>query len=50
MRNIESRAQHIANAMARPHRHARRQRPHRQPGAQLAIQPRIEITIQPVDA
>ena len=47
VRDVEHRAQHVADAVAGTHRHAARQRPHRQPGAQLAIQPRLQIATDP---
>ena len=38
MRDVEHRAEHIADAMARTHRHPGGERPHRQPRAHLAIE------------
>ena len=43
VRHVERGAEHIADAVACAHRHARGQRPHREPGADLAIHPRVEI-------
>ena len=43
MRRVEHRAQHIADAVARPHRHARRERGHRQPRTHLAVEPGLDV-------
>ena len=43
MRHVECGAEHIADAVARAHRHAGGRRAHRKPGADLAIHPRVEI-------
>ena len=43
MRHAEFGAEHIADAVARAHRHAGGERPGGKPGADLAIHPRVEI-------
>jgi hypothetical protein len=43
VRDAEFGAQHIADAVAGAHRHARGQCAGREPGAELAIHPRVEI-------
>jgi len=43
MRQAVDGAEHIADAVARSHRDAGRQRRHREPGADLAIHTRVEI-------
>ena len=43
MRDVERGAQHVADAVARPHRHAAGERRHRQPRADLAIEPRLQV-------
>jgi len=43
MGHAECRAEHIADAVACSHRHPRSQRPGREPGADLAIHPGVEI-------
>ena len=50
MRYAEFSAQHIADAMARAHRHSARERTHRQPCAQLAIEPCGEVLRLRLDA
>ena len=50
MRHAEFSAQHIADAMARAHRHSAGERTHRQPCAQLAIEPRVEVVPPPPGA
>ena len=44
MRDVEHRTQHIADAVAGTHRHVARERPHRQPRADLAVEAGCEIT------
>ena len=43
MRDVEHRAEHIADAVTGAHRHATGERRHRQPRADLAIEPRFEV-------
>ena len=43
MRHAEFGAEHVADAVAGAHRHARSQRPGRKPGPDLAIHPRVEV-------
>ena len=43
MRNVEHRAQHVADAVARAHRHTGDQRRHREPGAELTVEPCVHV-------
>ncbi len=43
MRDVEDRTEHIADAVAGTHRHARGERSHRQPRADLAIEAGLQI-------
>jgi hypothetical protein len=44
VRDVKHRTQHIADAVAGTHRHAARERLHRQPRADLAVEAGREIT------
>ena len=50
MRDVEKGAEHIADPVARPHRHTAGERAHRQPRTDLAIGPGLEISGIGLDA